>query len=115
MTPRNSLRPVPELRVAAAQLLLLLLGQALEAMVPLAGGAHPVLVGAVEDAKDGQQDDGNLATQVDGVAREVPGLVGWYVGPSAGMWLAGWISERGMKEWEAYVATMPPMVPRVTT
>ena len=67
----------------APQLLLLLGGEALEAVVALAGGAGLVLVHAVQDAKDGEADDGDLAAQVDAVTRVVLGGIGRLVGPAA--------------------------------
>jgi hypothetical protein len=51
-------------------------------VIALPGGTSPVLVGAVQDAKDGQAHGGNLPSQVDGVAGEVLGGIGTSVGPA---------------------------------
>lgn len=73
--------PVAVSGVVAAQGLLLGLGQALETVVALAGGAEPVLAHAVQNTEDGEADGDELADQVDGVAGEVLGSVGGDVCP----------------------------------
>jgi hypothetical protein len=72
---RKHLSPVPELGVSAAQSVLFLLGQALKAMIPLAGCPGLVLVYAVKNAKDREEEHADLAGKVDGVASEIPGGV----------------------------------------
>jgi hypothetical protein len=61
--------------VPAAQSALLLLGQALKAMIPLAGCPGLILVYAVEDAKNREEEHPDLAGKVDGVASVIPGGV----------------------------------------
>lgn len=65
-----------------SQLVLLLLGEPLEPVVPLAGRTRLVLVHAVEDAKEREAQRADLPAQVDGVAGEVFGGFGADVGPS---------------------------------
>jgi hypothetical protein len=61
--------------VSAAQSVLFLFGQALKAMIPLAGCAGLILVYAVKNAKDREEEHPNLAAKVDGVACVIPGGV----------------------------------------
>ena len=59
----------------SSHVIFLVLRQALETVIPLAGGPRFVLVHAVEDAEDGEEDGPDLAAQVD----RVPGVVFWRV------------------------------------
>ncbi len=67
----------------AAQLVLFLLGEALEPVIPLAGRTRLILVHAVEYAKDSQDAGSNLATEIDSMAGVVLWGVGLFVRPSA--------------------------------
>lgn len=75
---------VAEVGVPEAELFLLLLGEALEPVIALAGSAKPVLPEAVDDAKDREQDDDDLADEVDGVADGEVRAVGRDICPSVG-------------------------------
>ena len=93
---------------------LLLLAEALQPVISLPRRARPVLMRAIQDAEDAEQDDGNLAREVDGVAGIVLGAIRGDVGPSfAGV--SQLIPETQEGTVQAYVATIPPMVPRLTT
>jgi hypothetical protein len=71
--------------VAVSELVGLGLGQALESVIALAGGAQAVLARAVEDAEDGEEEGHDLAAEVDGVAGGVLGGVGVDVGPAGSL------------------------------
>ncbi len=79
----HALDYVAEVGVPGPQVDFLVLAEALEEVVPLAGGAGLVLPHAVEDAKDGEGARNDFAREVDRVADGVPGPVGRDVGPSA--------------------------------
>lgn len=66
-----------------SQVDLLLLAEALKAVIAPASGALLVLPDTVEDAEAREEEDSDLAAQVDGVAGEVLGGVGTDVGPAA--------------------------------
>lgn len=72
---------VPEVGVPVPEIVLLLLGQALEAVVAAAAGAEAVLPDAVGDAAGGEDEGGELGDQVDGVADGEVGAVVGEVGP----------------------------------
>lgn len=82
------LSPIPKPWVLSSHVIFLVLSQAFKTMIPLAGGPRFVLVHAVEDAEDGEDDGADLAAQVD----RVPGVVLWPVAfricPSVGSVLA---------------------------
>ncbi len=102
----------------AAQRALLLFGEAFEPVIPLPSRTRPVLVHAVKDAKDGQAAGSDLATEVDGMAGVVLGSIGLLVRPPDIAHKSP-TSQRMSTKQEGQagtdVATIPPIVPRVTT
>lgn len=107
---------IPELGVPIPEIRLLLLRQPFQPVVPLSCRSQPVLPHTVQDAEDRQGQRTQLPTKVDRVARGVFGCVGRGVGPA----VRGQVSRDEPRKWAirgriAYVATIPPMVPKVTT
>lgn len=102
--------PVPKIR-------LLRLRQALEPVVPLAARTQLVFPQAVQDAEQREEQHADVAAEVDRVAGRVLGRVGPDVGPTVEDRVSLARRERRSRGLDcgSYVATMPPIVPRVTT
>jgi hypothetical protein len=57
----SRLSPIPKAWVLSSQVIFLMLRQAFKTVIPLAGGPGFVLVHAVEDTEDGEEDGPDLA------------------------------------------------------
>lgn len=82
--------------MSVPQMLLFLLRQTLEPVIPLACRPGAVFPYAEENTEDGETNGGDLAAEVDGVAGVVLGRIGGDVGPSMYDWVR---SVTWKREW----------------